>query len=193
MKPCADNRKQLAWLAAGALDAPRARSLRLHLESCEACRQYFAEVSRVAATLTMAEPGAEADIEATESFHRKVLATLRAVEPESSLEAAVRTAAGWLLNWRRTLPAAGLAAVVIAALLVLARPHQIAPPAPTPPVAEAAQTVLTDPVPTVANYQMLASHSLEMLDDLLTRQGVGTGAPAPVYSASMSMPRRAAD
>jgi hypothetical protein len=40
MKPCAKNRKLIAWLALGALEARRAAALRAHLALCEGCRQY---------------------------------------------------------------------------------------------------------------------------------------------------------
>jgi hypothetical protein len=39
--------------------------------------------------------------------------------------------------------------------------------------------------PTLSNYQMVANHSLEALDELLTRQGNRNLPPVPVYTASI--------
>jgi hypothetical protein len=42
----------------------------------------------------------------------------------------------------------------------------------------------SDLAPTLANYQMVASQSLEKLSELLTRQGNKSLPPTPVYTAS---------
>jgi len=47
MKPCAQNRKLIVWLSLNVLDASQARQLRAHLETCEGCRRYLAEISNV--------------------------------------------------------------------------------------------------------------------------------------------------
>ena len=52
MKPCAQNRKLIAWLASNALDARQTRQLQAHLETCEGCRRYLAEISNVTERLT---------------------------------------------------------------------------------------------------------------------------------------------
>ncbi len=54
MKPCSNHRKLIAWLAVDALDDPQTRSLRAHLETCEGCRRYLAEISNVAQKLSAA-------------------------------------------------------------------------------------------------------------------------------------------
>src|SRR6266852_3236258 len=87
MKPCSNNRKLIAWLAVDALDDRQTRSLRAHLETCEGCRRYLAEISNVAQKLSAA--AAPPDIHAAESFHQRVLGALRAEETASGWESLV--------------------------------------------------------------------------------------------------------
>ena len=81
MKPCAQNRKLIAWLASNALDARQTRQLQAHLETCEGCRRYLAEISNVTERLAAAETNP--DVQASESFHRKVAGKLRTAKPDS--------------------------------------------------------------------------------------------------------------
>src|SRR2546427_135224 len=69
MKHCSNNRKFIAWLAMDALDDRRTQALRAHLETCEGCRRYLAEIPNVAEKLgaTATPP----DIQAAESFHQR--------------------------------------------------------------------------------------------------------------------------
>ena len=41
-----------------------------------------------------------------------------------------------------------------------------------------------DLAPTISNYQMIANHSLEKLDEVLTTEGNRNPPPAPVYTVS---------
>jgi hypothetical protein len=75
MKPCAKNRRPIAWLALGALESGPARELRAHLEVCPACRSYFHEIAIVTEKLGTAKPAS--DLEASTAFHRRVVAALR--------------------------------------------------------------------------------------------------------------------
>jgi len=183
MKPCSRNRKPLALLALDELDACRARELRAHLQTCAGCRRYLEEISTVKATLTAAET--KPDIEASESFHRRLTSRLRA-EPAGSLW---ETLAAWVgaarLNWRVALPALGATAVLVVMLSSLVR-H----PVPSAPVPIRVQVAVTPAMqcelsPTIANYQRVANRSLDELDDLLTRQGTKSHTPTPIYKASL--------
>ena len=182
MKPCAQNRRPIVWLTLNALDARQTRHLRAHLEICEGCRRYLAEISNVTESLAAAE--ATPDVQASESFHRRVAGKLRAAKPDSLGEILVAYFRGNLLNWRVALP-------VIAALVVIgvtvATWRQ-------PPVVSLSQRAGTQPAsvsgadiglaPTLANYQRVANQSLDKLDALLTRQGNRPLPPMPIYTAS---------
>jgi len=84
MKLCVQNRKLIVWLSLKSLDAGQERQLRSHLETCEGCRRYLAEISNVTEMLAATEPAS--DIQASESFHRKVAGRLRAAKPDSLAE-----------------------------------------------------------------------------------------------------------
>lgn len=179
MKPCAKNRKLIAWLALDALDGPQARVLRGHLATCEGCRRYLAEISNVTANLAAAKT---ADIQTSESFHQTVAGRLRATARNPVFE--IVRAKIFRLNWRMASPAMAALVVAVVAFAVLPQ-HSIVPPprqftaqiAPAPGLDET-------PPPTFANYQKVANQSLEKLDELLTREGNQNFSPAPVYTAS---------
>jgi len=182
MKPCSNNRKLIAWLAVDALDDRQTRSLRAHLETCEGCRRYLAEISNVAQKLSAA--AAPPDIHAAASFHQRVLGALRAQETASAWETLVAGLRATLLTWRVVLPTVGATALAIVALSIFARRPVVPVPAPT-----FAQAVLTPNAkrnldPTIANYHTVANRSLEQLDELLIRQGNRNPSPTPLYTAS---------
>jgi len=81
MKPCNKNRKLIAWLALDELEDRRARELRAHLENCAGCRGYLKEISNVTEKLATAQ--AESDVQATESFHQRVVGALRATASDN--------------------------------------------------------------------------------------------------------------
>jgi len=66
MKPCSNNRKPIAWLAIGALDARQERALRAHLETCEGCRSYLEEISTITQKLATTE--VRSDIQTSNPF-----------------------------------------------------------------------------------------------------------------------------
>jgi hypothetical protein len=180
MKPCSKNRKLLAWLALDELDARRARELRAHIKSCDACRGYLKEISAVTERLAAAEMAP--DIQASETFHQRLVARLRTEQPVSLWEgmlAAVRQ------NWRVALPAFCTAALVIATLSIPVRQPTVSPLAPTGSQAGLPPARELDLPPTIANYQSVANRSLDELDELLTRQANGNPPSAPIYTTSM--------
>jgi hypothetical protein len=182
MKPCSRNRKLIAWLALDALDGRRASALRDHLDHCEGCRHYWEAVSSVTEKLAAAEAGS--DFEASEVFHRRVAEKVQAAESSSAVGVLVARLRGLPLSWRVALPAA--AALVIVLLVMVAPRHRpiVSPPAPAVVQIGSPSNPGNDLVPTVANYQMVASQSLEQLDELLIRQGNKPLPPAPVYTPS---------
>jgi anti-sigma factor RsiW len=184
MKPCSNQRKVIAMLAMGELDARRERVLRSHLDTCEGCRSYLAEISRVRKTLMAAETAAE--FQASEVFHRNVMARLRMEARASRWEIVARILQVGRLNWRVAAPAVAAALVLLAALAaqvphssVRSSPRQSTAAPVTEPAAEA------DLPPTMANYQAAAGQSLREFDELLTEQARKPLPPAPVYTASM--------
>jgi anti-sigma factor RsiW len=183
MKPCAQNRKLIAWLASNALDARQTRQLQAHLETCEGCRRYLAEVSNVTERLTAAE--ANADVQASEVFHQKLAGKLRAVKPDSVGEILAAYFRGTLLNWRVALPAIAALVVVIGVTVAIWRQP---PVVPSPRIASTQTASVSDAdddlAPTIANYQRVANQSLDKLDALLTRQGNRALPSMPIYTAS---------
>jgi len=182
MKPCSRNRKLIAWLALGALDAGRAAALRAHLALCEGCRRYWEDVSNVAGALASAQP--DSDLEASEFFHHRVAERLRAVESSSVLEELAAWLSGSMLNWRVALPAITVLAIALWAMVAPRRHPVVSLPAPPAVQAVSASSSESDLAPTIANYQMVANQSLEKLSELLTRQGNKSLPPAPIYTAS---------
>ncbi len=182
MKPCFNNRKFIAWLALDALGDRQRRSLRAHLQTCEGCRRYLAEISNVAEKLSAA--ATPPDIQAADSFHQRVLGALRAEETASAWENLVARLRATLLTWRVVLPTVGATALAIVALSIFARRPVVPVPAPT-----VAQAVLTPNAksnldPTISNYHTVANRSLEQLDELLLRQGNRNPSPTPLYTDS---------
>jgi hypothetical protein len=192
MKPCAKNRRPIAWLAVGVLESGTARELRAHLEVCPACRSYFDEIANVTEKLGTAKPAS--DLEASTAFHRRVVAALRnQPPPRRSFAAQLQP---WL-RWRIALPSAlaGLAILTLAAILLWpprlpSSPRPTTQPLPTtagtrsPLTHPLDFTALSDPEPTLATYEAIANRSLDELDEVLTRQASRPVATAPLYTAS---------
>lgn len=183
MKPCSSKKKLITWLALDALDAPAAQDLRAHLETCPGCRAYLAEISGVTRQVAAAAP--EADLPASERFHREVMARIRAEAPPASGRTVLVSLRAVLLHWRIAVPAAVAVAVLVVLGMVNGTRTEIQPQPPAVvtipnPVAPA----VGDPPPTVACYQEAAGQSLEKLDALLLREGDRSGGPARVCTAS---------
>jgi anti-sigma factor RsiW len=185
MKPCAANRQHIVWLKLNALEARAAAQLRAHLETCEGCRRYLAEISHVADRLSA--PGTNPDIYATESFHRKVAGKLRTAKPDRLVEILRTWLGGGPWNIGRAWPALPVIAGLGLAGILVANWPKPACVALRPPAGR--QIVLSadaeeDLASTMANYQRVANQSLEKLDALLTRQAKRALPPMPVSTAS---------
>jgi hypothetical protein len=191
MKPCFNKRKLIAWLALGELDARRAQDLRAHLETCAGCRRYLEEVSAVGERLATVQTARE--IEPSASFHQRLVGRLRAEQSESSWEVLATRCRTVCLNWHVALPALGTAALVILMLSLL--PHQpgVSPSVQVSHPVAVASAPKGDLSPTVANYQRVATRSLDELDELLTLQAKRNPTPRPIYTASILALANAAD
>jgi len=183
MKPCSRNRKLLAWLALGELDARRAGELRAHVQTCDGCRRYLEQISSVTQRLAAAET--TPDIQTSESFHRRLAGRLRTEQSRSLWETIAAQFAAAQLSWRVALPVLGAAALAIATLSVFVGHPAVSPPAPVSVQAVPPPALKSDLAPTIANYQRVANRSLDELDELLTRQAKRNPPPAPIYTASM--------
>ena len=186
MKPCAENRKLLVWLALDALDKGQARDLRSHVEACEGCRTYFEEISNVTDRLS-AEEG-EPTLLATQAFHRRVSAEVHTSSfAWRTLRAPVLAQE---LSRRLAMPAIAAACLVLVLFVVMRDPRTVRP-SPTPAVrSPAAERELT---PTVANYQRVANDSLEKLEAVLNQQANRRPPSAPIYTASIVTVERLED
>ncbi len=179
MKPCTGNRRLIAWLAVGALEAEKAAKLREHIDRCEPCRNYWEEVSSVAHRLESAAPNSQ--LKASEAFYRRLDGKLQSVQPVSLgkwLEWNVRD---WQRNW-----GLALAATVLVLLFGVTVVRHYSGPTPlaqtvTPTIPPA--LLAANLAPTVLNYQAIARNSLEQLDEVLTRQGNEPLPSAPIYAA----------
>jgi hypothetical protein len=182
MKPCSKNRKPIAWLALDALDVRQAQELRAHLETCEGCRRYLVEISNVTQRLTAAE--VKPDIRVSESFHQRVVGRLSAEKSGSAWATVAVQLRRTMLDWRVALPMVGATVVMIAVLSTFLRRPNVLLPAPSSVQLASAPNLTRDPQPTIANYQMVATQSLEDFDELLTRQGNRNLPLVPIYTAS---------
>jgi len=189
MKPCRKNRKPLAWLALDALEVVHARKLRAHLETCAGCRRHLEEISTVTQSLRAAE--AEPDVQAPNSFHRRVLAAVRAEELTPRWRAQL---APGLLNWRVALPlTCGIALLLLALSNFFPHPKANSPSAITAQLVPPGVSRNIDLSPTLSNYELVANQSLEKLDELLNRQASKNLPPAPIYRASGLFPETATE
>ena len=180
MKPCSKNRKPIAWLVLDALDPMEAAKVRTHLARCDGCRRYWQEISTVQRTLAASAP--TPDIEANDSFHEKLAARLAAGDSVSAAEKLGSWLGRTLLNWRVALPAS--AAILVLVFVSLAWKHTTSSSKAS---VQAGSSASEDPSPTIGNYQIIASQSLEKFAALLDRQGDKPLPRAPVYTAGGSL------
>jgi hypothetical protein len=179
MNPCFAKRKLIAWLALGDLEHHRAQDLRSHIQNCEGCRQYLAEISALREGLAAVEKNPSPEL--SERFHREWVGRLKAEPSVSPWQLLTER-----LSWRVALPALGAAAALLILMLsllprqpVVSSPVRVSQRQPTP-LARG-----RDLSPSVANYQRAALRSLDEFDDLLTAQADRQPSPAPVYTASI--------
>jgi anti-sigma factor RsiW len=164
------------------LDAQEARQLRAHLETCEGCRRYLAEMSHV--TERLAAVKINPDIQASESFHRNVAQKLRAAKRDSLggiLRAYIQ---GRAPHWRVAVPVVAALALIGVILVAWPQPPKNAAGRSAAPAVTLVSRPDNDLAPTIANYQRTANQSLEKLDALLTCQNKQASPALPSYTAA---------
>ncbi|HEY0455429.1 MAG TPA: hypothetical protein VGE41_03590 [Verrucomicrobiae bacterium] len=182
MTTCSKHRPGLALLASGESAGETEAELRAHIASCAECRQYFAELSNL--TRELREAPAHNELLTSEKFHRNLMQAIRA-EASSPLGKLFR-AGFWKSfgTWRVALPALSAAAVlVVAAILLNHSPENGVHFSPGPQAVAMAKPG-QEMVPTVSYYELLASRSLEKLDEVLTAQGARNPSPLASYTAA---------
>jgi len=181
MKPCLRNRKQIACLMLGTIEAKKAAALREHFAVCDGCRSYWEEIANVSRELEAAAPNAR--LEASDFFHHRVAERLRSVESRSFRENLAARLVRWpLLGWRAALPAVVVLGFAVLAIVALRNPvEHLLSTTPSAQVLSGSGSK-SELAPSIGNYQMVAGQSLEKLSELLTEQGNRILPPAPAYS-----------
>jgi hypothetical protein len=163
---------------------PSFQHLISHIQTCPGCLQYFNELSTVTTFLTSTSDQPYPDLEATESFHRRVVDAIRD-HPRFIPRDWLLTIADRLHFRPQPLRIALPALVAVAAVVfVMLTFHHSPKPSPSTAAHKEAQPQPPLP-PTVANYQAVANRSLDQLDDLLTLQANKPQHSVPIYTASL--------
>ena len=177
MKVCRKNRKRIVWFILDELDATQAAELRLHLESCPGCREYHQQMLAVTHRLKALDSLSIGDTaSAVASLTRDSVQSVRFAHPRIQRPICLVPA------WRLILPAL---AIVTMALLVLATLERQTPSTQQPQVAVLAprdSAPTEDLLPTLSNYRAIANHSLDELDDVLSKQGRKPVASPPLQN-----------
>jgi len=181
MKPCCNNRKLIALLSVGALNADQDRTLKAHLANCDDCRRYHEEILLTTKKLNRLEERTE--IESSPGFHQRVLTALRKEERGPSWLNGRGIFWETILNWRTVFAAAAATSVVLLNCFVFLR-HPAISPAERASNVSPARAAMREVDPTLSNYQTIANKSLEKLDDLMTQQGNRNLSSTPIYTAS---------
>lgn len=177
MKPCADQKKRIAWMALNVLNPEDARKLRAHLEGCPACGHYWREVSALChehASAAELLPEAPAD----ETFHRRLRRRIAADEAQGAWQAFFPARPA-----RRGLTAAAavvalLALSVALALLWPTRQENGSLPRTSTSTSRIEPSAMISPAapqpPTLSTYRMALNRSFDALDELLAEQAFHT-------------------
>lgn len=182
MKPGKRNRKLMAWLALGEPDANRASPLRAHLRECEGCRSHFEELSHIAEALR--DPILEPAVEASEGFHRRLLASLRTADRATRLRPTPELFDGVWSSWPVVLPPCRLVPVGSLAVITLSRPGEARQQRAERQQPLSGQRIKFDFEPTISNYKTVAMKSPDRFDELVIEQGSRNLSPGVVYPAS---------
>ena len=172
----------MVWQTLNALDAQQTRQLRAHLETCEGCRRYLAEIANLAEGLETVEMNP--DIQASESFHRSVAQKLRAAKPDSLGRVLAAYVQSHKLNWGVAVPVIAAVAFIGVLLATWPQPQMVAAHRSLARSVGLASGSDNDQAPTIANYQRIADQSLEKFDALLTRESKQPLPTLPSYTAS---------
>lgn len=182
MNPCSHFQKDIALLAAGALDEARNRPLRRHLAECAGCRQYREELARLcrehASALNHQPLPASA-----EAFHRRLVDRIKAPEaaPPGRVPQSVFTR--WFgLPQRLAFAGLALCLLVIGTLEYRVKDSH---PNPIPAVARRSVARTQDAPSSFRSYQLAANQSGAALDALLARNAANSPDPGHPVTAAL--------
>ena len=183
MNPCAKNKRPIAWMAAGVLDAADAESLRQHFESCPHCQRYWQNMCELSERLVNA--GDLPQAAPTESFHRSVVLKITAQGQRTPLF-------NWVIVIQRFWHERPLATFSIGVVLTLATllwirsfSHETHHVPSTVRIVVTTETPLrAAPPSTLASYRRAADISLENLDALLTQEAARTSSASETFTVS---------
>ncbi|RPH34721.1 hypothetical protein EHM92_07545 [bacterium] len=175
MNACSARKKDLALLAAQALESAAAEPLRRHLAECAPCRRYWQEMSllcREHASVLEEIP----QLPASMAFHEKLLRRIRT----QGRAAWRRPGPSWFDFFRGWRPApawagAGLAVLCLILFYSLPKTHHSNPVA-RGPEPKSQSVVQANPPESLISYRLAVNDSFESLDALLARN---SAAPAP--------------
>ena len=178
---CSSKRPLIVALAANTIEPDQKRAVEFHLRTCAECRAYLEEISIVTEHLRAVK--IRSDVQASESFHRKLAARLRAERSEPFwISASSYFRALLMFN-----PGASIATgiILVGALgLFLFRPTSTSESDTSRIAVYEERDLRQEIAPSISNYQMVANRSFEMLDELLTVQGNKTAPATQIYTAS---------
>ena len=179
MNPCAQYQKWIAWQSVDALNEKQERTLRLHLETCPACRGYRHSLATITENLNDAKP--VSNVQATAAFHRTLANRLRQEKKRSSWRLVIsRLFAD--LDWRVAAPlAAGLA---ITCWVMLPGFQETKSTTPNPVVA-AHSDHRSSRTTTLLAYHAIPGERLNDLNDPIIDSPVGSSKPAPRFTVSL--------
>jgi hypothetical protein len=123
------------------------------------------------------------DIESSARFHDRVVRAIAAQENGSNRESLQRPAWPQLLPWRLIMPGLAALALAVTAITSVLRHASPSPPRLSVNIPKPRPVPSPDLDPSLSHYQMIATQSLDQLDELMTRQGDRNPLPQPVYTA----------
>jgi hypothetical protein len=175
MKPCAKNKRPIAWLAAGLLDGNETEALRQHFERCPGCQAYWRSLSGLSEQLVQGSELPRAELPA--AFHERVAQKIRGREKGRTVCHAP------ILRMFREWRLAALSAVVLLGVGILLWRHDPSDTRRGRPVQMT--TIHSAPAPpTLAAYRRAAEISLENLDALLAKEVTRNASVSETFTVS---------
>lgn len=177
MNPCASRRESVALLASGQTPDDEAVDLRIHLQSCSGCRDYYRQLVAVceehaAAAAQLPEARVPARL-----FQRVATRIRSESEPRPTAEP-LSGFFGWrpVLGWAALLAVLGLLVVPLFKAFKSSSTVQVTSVRPPTPVAPAVSPTSTHP--SLLVYRRALNRSPEALEELLAEE-VAKPTPAP--------------
>jgi len=184
MNACARNRKRIAMLAIDALNERQTLKLRNHFDECPGCREYWREMAGICAEHSAAARNLP-DVAPDNQFHERLVHRIHETEARTAGASAGRILRYWFAGWRVAIPAGAVALLLLVCWPRSSTQTQVSRSSPMVSAAPTVVALRQDPPPTYSAYRTAANHSLEALDDLLTRQGARKPWSAEALKASV--------